>query len=45
VYTTDGKLAGTAVSHNSAATIATSIPKGSTAIVKVGDKSMKVIMK
>ena len=44
-YTTDGKLAGTAVSHNNAAAVATSIPTGSIAIVKVGDKSVKVIMK
>jgi hypothetical protein len=45
VYTTDGKLAGTAVSHNNAATVATSILSGSIAIVKVGDKSVKVMMR
>ena len=45
VYTADGKLAGTAVSHNNVATIATNIQPSSIAIVKVGDKSVKVLMK
>jgi hypothetical protein len=45
VYTTDGKQAGAAVSHNNTATVATSIQSGSIAIVKVGDKSVKVIMR
>ena len=45
VYTADGKQAGTAASHNNMATIATSIKPGSIAIVKVGDKSVKVLMK
>ena len=45
VFAADGKLAGTAVSHNNIATIATSIQSGSIAIVKVGEKSIKVVMK
>lgn len=45
VYTTDGKLAGTTISHGNIATIATSFNPGSIAIVKVGKKSIKVVMK
>ena len=45
VYTTDGKQAGSAISQNNRATIATSIQPGSIAIVKVGEKSIKVTMK
>ncbi|UKK61349.1 leucine-rich repeat domain-containing protein [Prevotella communis] len=45
VFTADGKLAATAVSHGNIATIATSIQFGSIAIVKVGEKSIKVVMK
>ena len=45
VYTADGKLAGTAASHNNMATIATNIKPGSIAIVKVSEKSIKVTMK
>ena len=45
VYTIDGKQVGAAVSHYNTATIATSIETGSIAIVKVGDKSVKVLMK
>ena len=45
VYTTDGKLVGSVISQNNIATIATSIQPGSIAIVKVGEKSVKVIMK
>ena len=44
-YTIDGKQVGAAVSHYNTATIATSIETGSIAIVKVGDKSVKVLMK
>ena len=44
-YTTDGKLVGTVVSHNNVAKIATNIQPGSIAIVKVGGKSIKVIIK
>ena len=45
VYTVDGKQAGSATSHDGAATIATCIRPGSIAIVRVGDMSVKVIMK
>ena len=45
VYTTDGKQVGSAISQNNIATIATSIQSGSIAIVKVGDKAIKVVMK
>ena len=45
IYTTDGKQAGSAISQNNVATVATSIQPGSIAIVKVGDKSVKVVMK
>ena len=45
VYTTDGKQAGSAISQNNRATIATSIQPGSIVIVKVGEKSIKVTMK
>ena len=45
IYTTDGKQVGSAISQNNIATIATSIQPGSIAIVKVGDKAVKVVMK
>jgi hypothetical protein len=45
VYTTDGKQVGSAISQNNTATIATSIQPGSIAIVKVGEKSVKVVVK
>ena len=45
VYTLDGKQAGSATSHDGVANIATNINPGSIAIVKIGDKSIKVLMK
>ena len=45
IYTTDGKQVGSAISQNNTATIATSIQPGSIAIVKVGEKSVEVVMK
>ena len=45
VYTLDGKLAGSAVCRNGAALVGTNIKSGNTAIVKIGNKSVKVIMK
>ena len=45
IYTTDGKQLGSAISKNNIATIATSIQTGSIAIVKIGEKSVKVVMK
>ena len=45
VYTTDGKQVGSTISQNNVATIATSIQPGSIAIVKIGEKAIKVVMK
>ena len=45
ICTTDGKQVGSAISQNNIATIATSIQPGSIAIVKVGDKAVKVVIK
>lgn len=45
IYSTDGKHLGSAISMNNKATIATSIQPGSIAIVKLGEKAIKVIMK
>ena len=45
VYTPDGKQAGSAICRNGAALVGTSIQPGNTAIVKIGEKSVKVIVK
>jgi hypothetical protein len=45
VYTPDGKQAGSAVCSNGAALVGTNIQPGNTAIVKIGEKSVKVIVK
>ena len=45
VYTLDGKQAGSAVSRNGAALVGTNIQPGNTTIVKIGNKSVKVIVK
>ncbi len=45
IYTTDGKQVGSTISQNNVATIATSIQPGSIAIVKIGEKAIKVLMK
>ena len=45
VYTPDGKQAGSAVSRNGAVLIGTSIQPGNTAIVKIGDRAVKVIVR
>ena len=45
VYTPDGKQAGSAVCRNGAALVGTNIQPGNTAIVKIGEKSVKVIIK
>ena len=45
VYTPDGKQAGSAVSRNGAALVGTSIQPGNTAIVKIGEKAVKIIVK
>ncbi len=45
VYTPDGKQAGSAVCRNGAALVGTNIQPGNTAIVKIGEKSVKVVIK
>lgn len=44
VYNTDGVLVGTTTIENGSATIATGLSKGTIAIVKIGEKSIKIIM-
>jgi len=45
VYNTNGVLNGTAISHNGSAVVNTSLQVGSVAIVKIGEKSVKVIIR
>ena len=45
VFTPDGKQAGSTVCRNGAALIGTSIQPGNTAIVKIGNKTVKIIIK
>lgn len=45
VYTIDGKQAGSATSHTGVANVATDLKPGSIAIVKVGEKSVKVVVR
>ena len=45
VYTPDGKQAGSAVSRNGAALVGTSILSGNTAIVKIGERVVKFLIK
>ena len=45
IYSPDGKQAGSAVSHNGAALVGTNIQPGNTAIVKIGEKSVKYVVK
>ena len=44
IFTTDGKQVGSVISHNNRATIATNKKPGSIAIVKIGEKSVKVVV-
>ena len=44
-YTADGVLAGSAISRNGGALLNTNIRPGNAAIVKIGEKSIKVVMK
>ena len=44
VYTTGGMLVGTTTIENGSATIATGLSKGIIAIIKIGEKSVKVII-
>ena len=45
VYSINGSQVGTAISQNGAATVNTTLQSGSVAIIKVGQKSIKVMMK
>jgi hypothetical protein len=45
VYTVNGVQSGSAISQNGAASIDTNLQAGSIAIVKIGDKSVKVVIK
>ena len=45
VYSINGTEAGSAISQNGAANIPTALQSGSVAIVKIGDRSIKVVMK
>ena len=45
VYTPDGKQAGSAVCRNGAALVGTSIQPGNTAIVKIGERVVKFLIK
>ena len=45
VYSINGSQVGTAISQNGAATVNTTLQPGSVAIIKVGKKSIKVMMK
>ena len=45
VYTVNGVKSGSAISQNGAASIYTNLQAGSIAVVKIGDKSVKVVIK
>ena len=45
VYGINGTQAGTSVSQNGAAIVRTNLQPGSVAIVKIGQKAVKVVMK
>lgn len=45
VFTSDGKQAGSGVSHNGAALVGTNIQSGTVAIVKINNQSVKVVIK
>ena len=44
-YDIDGNQVGSTISHNGYANLNTNIRPGSIAIIKIGDKSMKVVVK
>jgi hypothetical protein len=44
IYQIDGKQVATAKAYNGRASVATNISKGSAVIVKIGDKTVKVVM-
>ena len=45
VYNTNGVLSGTAISWNGNAVVNTNLQVGSVAVVKIGDKPVKVIIR
>jgi hypothetical protein len=45
LFTADGKLAGSTLSQGGTATLATRLPSGTSAIVRIGEKSVKVVVK
>lgn len=45
VYEANGKLAGTGISQNGKATVNTNLQTGAIAIVKIGERSVKVVIK
>ena len=45
IYSINGTLTGSAISSNSSATIVTNLQPGSISIVKIGEKSVKVLVK
>ena len=45
VYEANGKLAGTGISRNGKAAVNTDLQTGAIAIVKIGERSVKVVIK
>ena len=45
IYDISGQMLGSAKAHSNSATIETNLRNGSVAIVRIGDKSLKIIMK
>lgn len=45
VYTTNGTMVGSTISQNGHATISTNLQQGTVTIIKIGDKSIKTIIK
>lgn len=45
LFTTDGKLAGSSISQNGSASIDTHLPSGTSTIVRIGEKSVKILVK
>ena len=45
IYSTDGQLHGSSIVTNGQATVSTNLQAGSIAIVKIGDKAVKVVVK
>ena len=45
VYSTDGQLHGSSIVSNGQTTVSTNLQAGSIAIVKIGDKAVKVVVR